>query len=92
MKPREHNGVVDSRLNVYGTKDLKVAGMTFPSKVSSPTTVESHRLVTDMSICPSNVGSVSRLLIHFLLSMHADSACFTRRIGWCRIRTPPRWS
>lgn len=26
MKPHEQGGVVDSRLNVYGVKDLKVAG------------------------------------------------------------------
>ena len=27
MKPHEQGGVVDSRLNVYGVKDLKVAGI-----------------------------------------------------------------
>jgi hypothetical protein len=27
MKPREQGGVVDHRLNVYGTQNLKVAGM-----------------------------------------------------------------
>ena len=26
MKPREKGGVLDSRLNVYGTQGLKVAG------------------------------------------------------------------
>lgn len=26
MRPRERNGVVDSRLNVYGVRNLKVAG------------------------------------------------------------------
>lgn len=26
MKPREHGGVVDPRLNVYGVEGLKVAG------------------------------------------------------------------
>ena len=26
MKPREEGGVVDSKLNVYGTQGLKVAG------------------------------------------------------------------
>lgn len=29
MKPREQGGVVDSRLNVYGTSNLKVAGMSY---------------------------------------------------------------
>lgn len=27
MKPREEGGVVDHRLNVYGTQCLKIAGM-----------------------------------------------------------------
>ena len=27
MKPRNQGGVVDPRLNVYGTQNLKVAGM-----------------------------------------------------------------
>lgn len=31
MKPRSQNGVVDPRLNVYGTKGLKVAGKFLPS-------------------------------------------------------------
>ena len=26
MKPRDRDGVVDTRLNVYGVQDLKVAG------------------------------------------------------------------
>lgn len=29
MKSREQGGVVDERLNVYGTQGLKVAGMLF---------------------------------------------------------------
>ena len=29
MKPHEQGGVVDSRLNVYGIKDLKVAGIVY---------------------------------------------------------------
>ena len=29
MKPREERGVVDSKLNVYGVRGLKVAGMPF---------------------------------------------------------------
>ncbi|EIM87118.1 alcohol oxidase [Stereum hirsutum FP-91666 SS1] len=38
MKPRSQNGVVDPRLNVYGTKGLKVADMSIaPSNVSSNT-------------------------------------------------------
>jgi alcohol oxidase len=39
MKPREQNGVVDSKLNVYGTQNLKVAGksLVFPRSLSTPT-------------------------------------------------------
>jgi hypothetical protein len=43
MKPREQNGVVDSKLNVYGTQNLKVAGKSFvfPRSLSPPTTIQS---------------------------------------------------
>ncbi|KAK0457321.1 alcohol oxidase-like protein [Desarmillaria tabescens] len=39
MKPREDGGVVDNKLNVYGTQGLKVAGILFhcPANVSSNT-------------------------------------------------------
>ncbi len=38
MKPRSQNGVVDARLNVYGTEGLKVADMSIaPSNVGSNT-------------------------------------------------------
>ncbi len=38
MKPRDHNGVVDARLNVYGIQNLKVADMSIaPSNVSANT-------------------------------------------------------
>ena len=30
MKPREEGGVVDSSLNVYGTKNLKIADLSIP--------------------------------------------------------------
>lgn len=33
MKPRERGGVVDSRLNVYGLKGLKVAGKIYQSHI-----------------------------------------------------------
>ena len=31
MKPRDEGGVVDPRLNVYGTQCLKIAGMWYPA-------------------------------------------------------------
>jgi alcohol oxidase len=38
MKPRTRGGVVDSRLNVYGTKGLKVADLSIgPSNVAANT-------------------------------------------------------
>ncbi|KAH9483300.1 Alcohol oxidase 2 [Psilocybe cubensis] len=38
MKPREQNGVVDSKLNVYGTQNLKVADCSItPANVSANT-------------------------------------------------------
>jgi len=38
MKPRDRGGVVDSRLNVYGVKGLKVADLSiFPANVAANT-------------------------------------------------------
>jgi alcohol oxidase len=38
MKPREQGGVVDSKLNVYGVRGLKVADMSIaPGNVSANT-------------------------------------------------------
>ena len=54
MKPREGGGVVDSKLNVYGVKKLKVAGL-FP-RFFAPL-ICSYSSSIDMSIAPGNVGA-----------------------------------
>jgi alcohol oxidase len=41
MKPREQNGVVNSKLNVYGTQNLKVAGKSFFPPLPTSTTIQS---------------------------------------------------
>jgi alcohol oxidase len=53
MKPRSDNGVVDSKLNVYGTQNLKVAGRLSFLRFLSPL---SHSVLLDLSIAPENVG------------------------------------
>lgn len=55
MKPRDQGGVVDPRLNVYGTQNLKVAGKYTISLVKK-TKLNSLRLL-DCSISPANVGA-----------------------------------
>ena len=54
MKPREHGGVVDSRLNVYGVEKLKVAGTSCFRSFRLLVTY----VVADLSIPPSNVAAV----------------------------------
>ena len=52
MKSRDQDGVVDDKLNVYGVKNLKLAGQFsfVPRHQRIP------RLIPDLSICPQNVG------------------------------------
>ena len=52
MKARDHGGVVDAQLNVYGVKRLKLAGGFYPADPH-----QSLTLISDLSICPANVGS-----------------------------------
>lgn len=61
MKPRDHNGVVDSRLNVYGVDGLKVVG-TFSYCAGVRTSFSQCHAPTDLSICPGNVAAVSTCL------------------------------
>ena len=61
MKPREQDGVVDERLNVYGVQNLKVAGNdpTIFAKVwyiFEPSLFFSF-FFSDLSIAPGNVGA-----------------------------------
>ena len=54
MKRREARGVVDSRLNVYGTRNLKIAGTCF----LMPQFILCHNwCCADCSIAPGNVGA-----------------------------------
>jgi alcohol oxidase len=46
MKPKSEGGVVDGRLNVYGTQNLKLAGLAVGSGAD-----------LDLSICPGNVSA-----------------------------------
>lgn len=53
MKRREDRGVVDSRLSVYGTRNLKIAG----TCCLMPQFVITHACCADCSIVPRNVGA-----------------------------------
>lgn len=55
MKPEADGGVVDPRLNVYGTVGLKIAGTLLSPRSHSETVLNGIRI--DLSIMPSNVGS-----------------------------------
>jgi alcohol oxidase len=54
MKPRDQGGVVDPRLNVYGTQNLKVAGMSSIHKQFDGMKLKQS---LDCSIPPANVGA-----------------------------------
>ena len=58
MMPREKGGVVDSRLNVYGTDGLKVAGAYYQLLTLAAMSGSPARLL-DLSIAPGNVSTVS---------------------------------
>ena len=60
MKKREDGGVVDSRLNVYGVEGLKIAGACSVRLMNSGSLTGD----LDMSICPSNVAAVCRILFN----------------------------
>ena len=56
MGKREEGGVLDSRLNVHGTKGLKVVGESEILLVRKPSPVVAE-LPLDLSICPANVAA-----------------------------------
>ncbi len=77
MKARDKGGVVDTRLNIYGVQNLKIA---------------------DMSICPSNVATVSlrSVFVPFLrddlrtwILEHLFYCCHGGRKGGCDHRRGP---
>jgi alcohol oxidase len=50
MKPREKGGVVDSKLNVYGTKGLKVADLSLcPDNLGTNTYSVRYDVVSSLS-------------------------------------------
>ena len=55
MKPREQDGVVDDRLNVYGVQNLKIAGNYYPTFCKY--IFEPFFSFSDLSITPGNVGA-----------------------------------
>lgn len=58
MKAQSAGGVVDARLNVYGTKGLKLAGTFFsPQAVQQAPMYVADTTLADLSICPSNAGT-----------------------------------
>ena len=60
MKPREKEGVVDDRLNVYGVQNLKIAGNLFIillQKLETYFELFFFFLFSDLSIAPGNVGA-----------------------------------
>ena len=57
MKPREQGGVVDERLNVYGVRNLKIAG-NYPFYIYKKYVFEPIFFFhSDCSIAPGNVGA-----------------------------------
>ena len=56
MKPREQGGVLDPRLNVYGTQSLKVAGICSVLSEMEDMSLTGIWLL-DCSIAPANVGA-----------------------------------
>lgn len=58
MKPREHGGVVDTRLNVYGVEGLKVIGERPSTGLTRRFSDLQRRPCPDLSIAPGNVAAV----------------------------------
>ena len=56
MKPREQGGVVDERLNVYGVRNLKIAGI-YLTTFFLLNVIRIWTFFSDCSIAPGNVGA-----------------------------------
>lgn len=85
MKPSQRGGVVDTRLNVYGVRGLKVAG---ESRRRSTRVRPLTEFNLDLSITPSNVASVRTSIVDPLRTEEQLSIRTRTHLRWLLERRP----